>query len=180
MSSSFPGFGQESSEIQEIRAQFKLWQIHLKEKKLQAMKFFHIYTGDNFSIDKWVDTVDSVSDAFVGEEINIYKIKDVGSVLFIDETSPSGDWFARSEHYYWPSGKLYFVFWAMNTFNAEPPSTVERRIYFNKKGDVIRRLESVYKMNTRQKIKEPNYMDKKVIYWRALKNLPVFKDYKLE
>ena len=43
---------------------------------------------------------------------------------------------------------------------------------YNLKGEVIRRLESVYKMNSRVKIEKPNYADRETKYWLTVDSFP--------
>lgn len=165
----------EDKEILEIRNQFKLWQQALQRSDISSQKFYHVYYGDYFEKEEWVDSVEAIKDGFVGEEVSVYIDSKLGISLKVIETSPSGDWSISSEHYYWPSQKLFFVFWAMNTFQAEEPVTVERRLYFNLKGEVIRRLESVYKMNSRVQIEEPDYFDRETMYWLKVDSIPFKK-----
>ena len=87
----------------------------------------------------------------------------------------SGDHFLSGDHYYNKKGELYFVFFRFQSFHglnpkyfaldgttipsaeADPtislqiPVTVERRLYFDQTGKIIRELESVYHMNTKEK-----------------------------
>ncbi len=162
----------EDKQILEIRHQFKRWQQALERGDISSQKLYHVYYGDNYEEDEWVDSTRAIKGRFVGEEVTDYMDYKLGISLKVIENSPSGDWSIRSEHYYWPSKKLFFVFWAMNTFQADEPVTVERRLYFNLEGEVIRRLESVYKMNSRVQIEEPNYFDQKAMYWPEVDSIP--------
>ena len=63
----------------------------------------------------------------------------------------------------------------MNTFYADEPLTVEKRLYFDSNGSIIRELKSVYKMNTKEKI-DVSFMDQEVLYVLTLNDL-VFYNY---
>lgn len=62
----------------------------------------------------------------------------------------------------------------MNTFYAEIALTVEKRLYFNNAGRLLREIKSVYKMNTQEKV-DLSFMDKPVDYKLNLSELEVYK-----
>ena len=167
--------GGEDKQILEIRNQFKRWQQVLTQGDVVSQKLYHVYFGDYFDEDAWIDSSEAIGDRFVGEEVTVSRHEQLGISLKVKQTSPSGDWHITSEHYYWPSQKLFFVFWAMNTSQADEPVTVERRLYFNPEGEVIRRLESVYKMNSRVHVDVRSYAEQKITYWLEVDSIP-FKD----
>lgn len=170
----FNGFSQDNQIIKDIRTQFKQWQPLLKENKIIPNIFYHQFTGDDYSDDQWLQAIQDSANSFIGEELSLYSVDSLGTVIKFSETSPSGDWFATSEHYYSKTGKLYFIFWTLNTFNAEYPCSIERRLYFNDEFEIIKKLESVYKMNTKEKIKNPNFMDIDIQIWNKIKDLPIY------
>lgn len=61
----------------------------------------------------------------------------------------SGDWYIAVDYYFDTYKKLYFIFWRMNTFQADEPLTIEKRLYLNSEGELIRELKSKYKMNSK-------------------------------
>lgn len=166
----------DSPEILKIREQFKSWQEVLNKETLAKGKhFFHIYSGENYQNEKWVIKINKQdSGAFIGEEVTLVKNDKLGIMFFISETSPSGDWYIAAEHYYWPSGELFFVYWKLNTFQALEPMTIERRIYLNKGGNLVESLESVHKLGTKEKAESPNYMPHDVTYWKNVRELPFY------
>ena len=166
----------DSPDVLKIRRQFKLWQEVLNKGTLsKAKRFFHIYSGENYQNEKWViQTNKQDSGAFIGEEVALVKNDKLGMMFYISETSPSGDWYIAAEDYYWLSGRLFFVYWKMNTSRALEPITIERRLYFSENGNLVESLESVYKLGTREKVDNPNYMPHDVTYWKNVRELPFY------
>lgn len=165
---------EDSQEISKIREQFQSWQKVLnKETIAKGKKFFEISVGGNFKKAEWVTKIKDDKD-FIWSEVTLIKDAKLGTMFYIFETSPSGDWSHYADHYYWPTGELFFVYWKYRTFMADEPSRIERRLYFNKAGKLIRSLESVYKISTQEKIKNPNYMSHEVTYWKDIKALPFY------
>ena len=101
---------QEDAEILDIRHQFSLWQQELKAEVAPSQQLRRIYYGDSLEYDKWVLEGDSTEGGFTAEEVSKYRDDSLGTLLKMAEGSPSGDWYIASEHYYWPSQQLYFVF----------------------------------------------------------------------
>jgi hypothetical protein len=167
---------QDSQDISRIRRQFKSWQEVLnKETLAKGEKFFHIYSGENYKNEKWVIKISRQdSGAFIGEEVTLVKNDKLGMMFFISEKTPTEDWYIAAEHYYWPSGKLFFVYWIMSTHLALEPLTIERRLYFSEDGNLVQTLESVYKMGTKEKAKDPSYMPHDVTYWKNIRELPFY------
>ena len=167
---------QDSQDILKIRRQFKSWQEVLnKEALAKGKSFFHIYSGENYQNERWVSEVNKKnSGSFIGEEVTLVKNDKLGMMFYILETSPSGDWVIAAEHYYWPSGELFFVYWKLNTYQAIEPMTIERRLYFSENGNLVESLESVYKLGTREKVDNPNYMPHDVTYWKNVRELPFY------
>ena len=174
-------FAQDTPEIIKIREQFQSWQkILSKEKIAKGKKFFQISVGKNFSKAEWIAKLEDERD-FIWSEVTFIRDEKLGSMFYIDETSPSGDWVDTAEHYYWPTGELFFVYWRLNTFHSldstltkTRPITIERRLYFNRKGEMIKFLESIYEINTKIKVTDPNYMPHDVTYWKNIKELPFY------
>jgi hypothetical protein len=176
-----PLTAQDSSEILKIREQFNSWQKVLnKETIAKGKKFFEISVGRNFSKTEWITKLEDDND-FIWSEVAFIKDDKLGSMFYIYETSPSGDWADAAEHYYWPTGELLFVYWKLNTFHSIDPSpmnmrpiTIERRLYFNKNGTMIKFLESIYFMGTKAKVTDPDYEPHEVTYWKNIKALPFY------
>ncbi len=163
----------DSDTIKRIKEQFGKWQPVVHDTNVERKMFYHVFSGENFSEDKWTNSYTPSDDNFVGDELQVIDIDTLGTFVLLISSSPSGDWLIRSENYYRQNGNLFFVFWKMNTFRASEPATVERRIYFDEDGGVIRKLESVYKLNTKEEIKNPDFMDMEVKYWKTVDELPV-------
>jgi hypothetical protein len=62
------------------------------------------------------------------------------------ESSPSGDWMKTTEFYFYEDGNTAFVFSSLQTFAGNV--RVERRIYLNRAGKIIRELKSVFDLST--------------------------------
>lgn len=165
----------DSNDIENIRNQFKVWQPILNNNGNIARQYFHVYSGVRFEKEEWLCMPPKSDNQFVGEKVTCFTKDTLGTVLLIQESTPSGDWSISSQYYYWPTGELYFIFWTMNTTQADEPMTIERRLYFNKAGEEVRFLESVYKMNTKDIIEKPNYLDQEVKYWLRLSEVPFKK-----
>jgi len=167
---------QDSPDILNIRQQFKSWQEVLnKETLAKGIHFFHIYSGENYQNEKWVIEINKQnSGSFIGEEVTLVKNDKLGMMFYISETSPSGDWYIAAEHYYWPSGRLFFVYWKLNTFQALEPMTIERRLYFSKDGNLVESLESVHKLGSKEKVDNPNYLPHDVTYWKNIREIPFY------
>jgi hypothetical protein len=99
--------------------------------------------------------------------------ENLGSFLYTEKFSLAGDWFVAIDYYFDNKGKLYFIFWRMNSFHAEEPVTVEKRLYFDQHGEKIRDLISVFKMNTNEK-KDISYLDMEVEYKMDIKEFEVY------
>ena len=107
----------------------------------------------------------------------IIEKENLGYFLYTDNYSFSGDWYVAVDYYFDTKGKLYFIFWRMNSFYAEKPVTVEKRLYFDQEGEKIRDLVAVYKMNTKEKT-DVSFMDKDVDYKMDISEYEVFDKWK--
>jgi hypothetical protein len=164
-------YSQESPEILQIRKDFKTWQPILKDStNITSVKYL-VFSGKNYENQIWIDNLKDSSD-FVASQAYLYENDRLGKVVVLYKTSPSGDWFIYSENYYNNKDSLYFVFWTMNTFTADIPLTIERRLYFDANWDIMRKLESKYKMNTKEEAKEVSYYDMEEKYWLDYKSIP--------
>jgi hypothetical protein len=159
---SLPGCAGGSKRIEDIQARFSTWQPIIKSEQKNAAAIYRYAWGKNFEKEEWSPTQIKSDEKRLAEKVTLIKNK-IGSWVYKEDLSFSGDWIIASEHYYDEEGKLFFVFWRMNTFQAEEPATVEKRLYFDKQGNVVRNLVAVYKMNTKQEIKA-SFMDRPVSY----------------
>ncbi|MDD2565187.1 MAG: hypothetical protein PHU27_13320, partial [Salinivirgaceae bacterium] len=130
--------------------------------------------GENYQFDKWTDKELDDDTLTLSEAVSIIQEKALGFFVYVDTYSFSGDWYVATAYYYDKDEKLYFVFWRMNTFYAEEPLTVEKRLYFDSQGQLIRDLKSVYKMNTKEKI-DIEFMDREVNYDLTLSDMDFYK-----
>jgi hypothetical protein len=159
---SLPSCAGESKRIEEIQARFSTWQPIIKSEQKSAAVIYRYAWGHNFEKEEWSSKPIKSDEKRLAEKVALIKNK-IGSWVYKENSSFSGDWIIASEHYYDEEGKLFFVFWKMNTFQAEEPVTVEKRLYFDKQGKVVRNLVAVYKMNTKQETKA-SFMDREVAY----------------
>ena len=90
----------------------------------------------------------------------------------------SGDWNIVVEYYFDRTDKLHFIFWRMNTFQAEEPLTIEKRLYFNSEGEQIRSLKSIYKMNSRDE-STAEFADRQVEYELQLNKMGFYDFWKM-
>ncbi len=170
------GFSQGDSIITKIKADYQKWQPIIKNEFDSCDKIYNYAWGENYQFDKWTHkkSDDSLT---LSEAVSIIGKKDLGFFVYVETFSFSGDWHLITENYYDKDGQLYFVLWRMNTFNAEEPLTVEKRLYFDKNGNKIRNLQSVYKMNTKRKA-DISFMDREVNYKLNLKEMDFYKFWK--
>ena len=141
--------------IKEIRFLFSKWQPILKNSQKEGVKKSKTLN--------------------LGEEGILFIESYFGYFINWEVDYRSGDHFLSGDHYYNKKGELYFVFfrfqsfhglnpkyWALDgtiipsaeadpTISLQIPVTVERRLYFDQTGKIIRELESVYHMNTKEK-----------------------------
>ena len=165
-----PGLSQDENRILEIRDSYNRWQPIINKKFTDCERYFSYAWGDNYQYEDWFNqTIDNDS-MTLHEIISVLKEDDLGTYINNDIYSFSGDWYVAVEYYYDIKDKLYFIFWKMNTFYAEEPVTVEKRLYFSNSGIKIQELQSVYKMNTKEKY-EGSFMDRDVDYKLNLKEI---------
>jgi hypothetical protein len=168
------GFTQEDSIITKIRDDFQKWQSIIDNGIDNCDKLYNYAWGENYQFDKWTDKKLSGDTLTLSEAVSIIEQKDLGFFVNVDTYSFSGDWYLATDYYYDKDGQLYFVFWRMNTFYAEEPLTVEKRLYFDSQGQLIRDLKSVFKMNTKEKI-DIDFMDRDVDYYLTLSDMDFYK-----
>ncbi|MDY0103024.1 MAG: hypothetical protein RBS07_08785 [Lentimicrobium sp.] len=168
------GFSQEDSIITIIRDDFQKWQPIIEKKFDNCDKLYNYAWGENYQFDKWTDKKLNDDTLTLSEAVSIIEQKDLGFFVHVDTYSFSGDWYIATDYYYNKDGQLYFVFWRMNTFYAEEPLTVEKRLYFDTHGQLIRDLKSVFKMNTKKKI-DIGFMDREVDYDLTLSDMNFYK-----
>lgn len=168
------GFAQEDSIIKKIRDDFQKWQPIIDNGIDNCDKLYNYAWGKNYQFDKWTDKKLNDDTLTLSEAVSIIEQKDLGFFVYVDSYSFSGDWHVATDYYYDKDGQLYFVFWRMNTFYAEEPLTVEKRLYFDSQGQLIRDLKSVFKMNTKEKI-DIGFMDREVEYDLTLRDMDFYK-----
>lgn len=172
-------FAKENPEILEIRKLYKKWQPFIYNTLENGETFYLYLSGDKYEIEKWSNKKLNDDNLFLSNKIIILENKNLGFFVYSENFSPSGDWHIVSGNYYLKSGNLFFVFWSMNTFQADPPVTVQKRLYFNKANKLIRKLKSVYKINTREEI-DASFADRKVDYKIKLNEFGFYKYWKKE
>ena len=141
---------QETSDILQIKESFKAWQPVIASEINSSTQLFHYAWGENYQDEKWYKNEQSSGDKFLYQKVQLIETDDLGTYVHCDNYSMSGDWFIAVDYYFDTENKLYFVFWRMNTFQALEPLSVEKRLYFNTEGELIRNLQSTYKINTKE------------------------------
>ncbi len=106
----------------------------------------------------------------------VLKRKDLGYYLkkeiYGDDSSIFADYYFNSD------GKLYFIYWRMNTFmGMDCAVTVIRRVYFDSEGNQIKQLEKVYKMNTDIEM-ETSFLDPGVDFKSSLYDMDFYDSWK--
>ncbi len=166
-------YSDDAQRIAEIKTIFSEWQPFIKSEAKSRFVLFRYASGANYEKREWSRRELKTGDKALSDKFTILQ-RDKGSYVNHEQYSFSGDWFVVSEHLYDKNGKLLFVFWKMNTFQAEEPATIEKRLYFAQNGNVIRSLKEVYKLNTKQK-RNVSFMDHEVEYSTDFKLLPFYE-----
>ncbi|MCG8699857.1 MAG: hypothetical protein MI922_17515 [Bacteroidales bacterium] len=167
-------FSQEDPIILDIRKNFKHWQPIIDKELATSDKLYYYAWGENFDFGKWYFQQQDVDSLTLSEVVSIIEQKDLGYFVYMDNYSYSGDWYTAVDYYFNTAGKLYFIFWRMNTFYAEEPLTVEKRLYFNGNQKLIKKLQSVYKMNTKEKT-DISFMDQEVNFRTKIENMTFYE-----
>lgn len=167
------GFSQTDSIITKIKDDFQKWQPIIDKDFDSCDKLYNYAWGVNYQFDKWIDKKLNDDTLTLSKSVSIIEQKDLGFYVNVDTHSFSGDWHVATDYYYNKKEQLYFVFWRMNTFYAEEPLTVEKRLYFDSQGQLIRDLKSVFKMNTEEEI-DMDFMDKEVYYQLTLSDMDFY------
>ncbi len=170
-------YAKEDPEILKIRNLYQKWQPYINSNLNNGIKFYLYLSGERFEIETWSDKKLNNEDLFLHCMVTCLENKDLGYFIYREYFTPSGDWFITQENYYSPDGFLYFIFWKMNSYQANPPVTVEKRLYFNNSQKLIRELKNVYKMNTKEKV-EATYNDREVEYEIKINKLGFYRYWK--
>jgi len=160
--------------VDKAKNQIDYWKQKITVTKNEAKVFYHLYSGENYKNDKWVTEKPAENDeSFIGEEINFWTDSKMGSYFEMQSSSPSGDWSIFTKNYYGLNKKLEFVFWTMNTTQAQSDAlTIERKFTFDKSGILKQKCESVFQMDSGKPVENPNYMEHDVKYWKTVSDLP--------
>ena len=171
------GTAQEDPVILKIRENFQTWQPIIESELYSSTQLFHYAWGKNYQENEWYTNEQDSEDKFLFQQAYIIEKPDLGTYVYYDNFSMSGDWYIAIDYYFDTSNKLYFVFWRMNTFHAEEPLTVEKRLYFNSDGELIRNLTSTFKMNTSEKL-NVEFADQDVDYELQLNKMDFYPKWK--
>lgn len=162
-------FGQDDEKILKIRKQFNEWQILLENENIEPEFYYHSVWGNNFENDAWT-TFKPADSVAVIQIASVFSQPTLGGLITVDENSISGDWSIRTENYYDKNGNLFFIFWSMNTFQADQPVTVEKRLYFDNKR-LLKKRKTVLRMNAREVV-DAGFADREVTIWYSLSDIP--------
>ena len=160
--------------ISQIQEQYKIWQPIIKKELGESAKLYHYVWGEHFQEDGWYNEELKSSDKFLFQKASIIQKQHIGSFVFYNDYSLSGDWSIATEYYFDTSHKLYFVYWRMNTFQATEPLTVEKRLYFDASGTLIQSQKSKYKINTIEE-STAEFTDREVEYNLQLEKMRFYK-----
>ncbi|NOQ72266.1 MAG: hypothetical protein GQ574_09710 [Crocinitomix sp.] len=145
-------WSQETIEIDSIKSNFKQWQPIIENNADSAQVFYSYRWGDQYEFSDWFSEKQLGDTLFPAGSVYVLEQDSLGFYVQETSSSPSGDWFLICDYYYHANGQLYFVFWRLNTFYAEPPVTVEKRFYYNLQGTLILEKEVIYKKGSNEKI----------------------------
>ncbi|MEP0043287.1 MAG: hypothetical protein ABJE80_10600 [Reichenbachiella sp.] len=143
------GRTQENPEILQIRENFQIWQPIIESELNGSTQLFHYAWGESYQEDEWYTNEQASEGKFLFQKVRLIEKSNLGTFVYYDNYSMSGDWYIAVDYYFDTNDKLYFVYWRMNTYQADEPLTIEKRLYFNSEGELIRNLKSTYKMNTK-------------------------------
>ncbi|MGK7394434.1 MAG: hypothetical protein ACNS62_07665 [Candidatus Cyclobacteriaceae bacterium M3_2C_046] len=156
--------------LNQIEQEVQYWKSVIDQKLPQCTKFYNYAWGANYEHQQLVTYPVNEDTVMLSEMISIIPSEERGFFVQKENYSFSGDWFILADYYYDQDKLLYYIFWRMNTFYAEKPITVEKKMYFSPKGEPLDSSCQVYRMNTRDTI-NVNFMDqevqlrKKLVQW---------------
>ncbi len=165
-----------SSKMDKTQNQIEFWSQKIMSNNNAGTVFYHLYSGEQYANDKWVTEKPAENeDYFIGEKVSFWTDSKIGSFFETERSSPSGDWTIFSKNYYGPDKKLNLVLWTMNTTQVQPePLTIKRKFIFDKSGIVMQKCESVFQMDSKKPVENPNYLNHEAKYWKTLNDLPFF------
>lgn len=172
-------FGQEDKVIGEIRENFQKWQPIIEDELKGSTQLFHYVWGENYQEGEWYTKEQTDEDKFLFQKATLIEKPNLGTFVYYDNYAMSGDWYIAVEYYFDTKDKLYFVFWRMNTYQADEPLTAEKRLYFNSEGELIRDLQSTFKMNTKDET-TAGFADRDVEYKLQLQKMGFYGKWKPE
>lgn len=164
--------------IADCSAKVERWHNLTKVKAIKEQTFSQVFWGDQYQYNQWQKGLLSGADdaKTLGDEVQLYQDKDLGSMMKMDTCSFSGDWQIYSEHYYDSLGKLFYVFSSVKTFSSmDGPVEVKKEMYFSKDGKIIKQAEGCFRIETKEKISKPNYQDIATPFWFTINALPFYK-----
>ncbi|MFL1895948.1 hypothetical protein ACJRPK_09615 [Aquimarina sp. 2-A2] len=136
-----------------------------------------MFGGEHYRNDEWCSSETYDEDKLLCQIASVIEDINLGTYVHYDNYSISGDWLISSDYYFNKDNKLYFVFWRMNTYQAEETLTVEKRLYFNFDGEPIRTFQTKYKMNTISK-SNASFADQNVEYESRLNRMGFYNTWK--
>ncbi|MEL6559615.1 MAG: hypothetical protein AAFQ94_15595 [Bacteroidota bacterium] len=165
---------QKNPVILKIRENFQIWQPIIEKESSNSTKLFHYAWGENYQEEDWYENEQKSENKFLFQKVSVIKKDSLGTFVHHDDYSMSGDWNITADYYFDTNDQLYFIYWRMNTFQATEPVTVEKRLYFDTDEQLIRNLESKYKLNTKEE-STAEFADREVAYELRLNNMSFYK-----
>jgi hypothetical protein len=151
-----------------------------------------LYVDDNQGKEEWQRVVTQANQVVFDRSdfrAQVYSHEGKTVKAQIETTSESGDWKLTEEYYFYSNGRVAFYFHSLVTFQAfdyehdqelpEGPYVVEKRFYFNEKGEPIRHLEKAFLQRTKKEV-PVKYIraELPVELYRDVKSLPFYKQIK--
>lgn len=150
--------------------------VNIYEKEIRAsfksnLRVYNYCSGENYQVSKYSISSDSDGEAFLRQMIVPMWFPKLGYYVYRELYTPSGDWFLIQHDYYNMDGKLRLSVWNINTFYASEPASIEKRVYLDSQGVVLRQTVQIYKMNTDTPL-ETDFMDQDIELIRSIQDLP--------
>ncbi len=164
---------QENPEMLKIRENVQTWGPIIESELNGSTQLFHYVWGKNYQEGGWYSSEQTSEEKFLFQKVRLIEKQNLGTFVYFDNYSPSGDWYIAIDYYFNTNNKLYFVFWRMNTFQADEPLTIEKRLYFDYGGRLIRNLKSTFKMNTKEE-STAGFVDRDVDYELQLSKMDFY------
>ncbi len=168
-------------QINEALVLINAMQVDIKNEYKKSPKVYHYIFGKNYSESEY-SIIENKSDSVFLFELIVAVKRGDGYLIYVEMNTPSGDWFIVQENYYTKDGRLAYVHWDMNTFQASiglelQAATINKRIFYDKSGKKILERVKAYKMNSDAEIVSDkfSFADREVRIQSRIEELEYYK-----